>query len=233
MPFFGLYLYKRGLQSPQTERLMNQLIDKIYGELLEHLRLESLDPHDPVVVFKFPQPWQLLGAGNYAAVFCHPDYPNEVVKIYAPGRPGLEEEVEVYRRLGEHPAFSKCLYAGENFLVLQRLHGTTLYDCLNRGIRIPKKVILDIDRALDYARDRGLFPHDVHGRNVMMWQGRGLIVDVSDFLHEEPCSAWRDLKRAYYWVYVPFISVFRFKVSYALLDGVRRSYRKLRSWLKR
>ena len=87
-----------------------------------------------------------------------------MIKVYAPGRPGLTEEVEVYRRLGIHPAFSQCLYAGENFLVLKRLYGTTLYDCLHKGIPIPEQVIQDIDDALHYARSRGLFPHDVHGR---------------------------------------------------------------------
>jgi hypothetical protein len=47
-------------------------------------------------------------------------------------------------------------------------------------------------------RSRGLFPHDVHGRNVMMLNQRGVVVDVSDFLHEEPCKAWYHLKKAYY-----------------------------------
>lgn len=137
----------------------------------------------------------MLGKGNYAAVVDHPDYPNCVVKIYAPGRPGFEEEVEVYRRLGSHPAFSECLYAADGFLVLKRLDGTTLYDCMHLGLPIPQQVIQDIDEALDYARSRGLHPHDVHGRNVMMHQGRGLVVDISDFLHQETCSKWDDLKR--------------------------------------
>jgi hypothetical protein len=212
---------------------MEQLVEKIYGELLKQTHLESVDPHEPVVVFKLPFPWQVLGAGNYAAVFCHPDYPDRVVKVYAPGRPGIEEEIEVYHRLGQHPAYSECYYAGENFLVLRRLHGVTLYDCLQRGIRIPKRAIQDVERALTYARDRGLFPHDVHGRNVMVLQGRGVIVDVSDFLHRDPCSAWADLRRAYYWVYLPFLSVLRIRVSPELLDGVRRTYRHWRNWWRR
>lgn len=110
-----------------------------------------------------PVPWQLLGTGNYAAVFEHPDYPEQVVKIYAPGRPGFEQEVEVYRRLGYHPAFSECLYAQKPFLILKRLHGVTLYDCLHRGLPIPQQVIRDIDQALDDTRSQGFFPHDVHG----------------------------------------------------------------------
>ena len=206
---------------------MNRLIESVHQELLPDLRIESVTPHDPVKVHKLPSPWQVLGTGNYAAVVYHPDYPLVVVKIYAPGRPGFEEEREVYRRLGSHPAFSECLYAGEGFLVLKRLQGVTLYDCLHLGLRIPERVIRDIDQALDYARGRGLHPHDVHGRNVMMLEGRGLVVDISDFLDEETCSKWNNLKRAYYWLYLPLFSPLRLRVPYFALDIVRTSYRLL------
>jgi hypothetical protein len=208
---------------------MHSLIEAIEQTLLLDLSIESCDPHDPIVVHHVPAPWQVLGMGNYAAVFTHPSYPDEVVKVYAPGRPGFEEEREVYDRLGVHPAFSQCVYAQNGLLVLKRLQGVTLYDCMHRGIRIPKQVIQDIDQALDHARDRGLHPHDVHGRNVMMFQGRGYVVDVSDFLHEETCSAWTDLKRAYYWVYRPILCPLRIRVPYFLLNAVRKTYRWLRS----
>jgi hypothetical protein len=204
---------------------LNQLIENVHTELLPKLLIESIDPHDPVKVHYVPSPWQLLGAGNYAAVFYHPDYPHQVVKIYAPGRPGFEEELEVYRRLGSHPAYSECLYGGEGFLILKRLYGVTLYDCINQGLPIPKSVIKDIDQALDYARQRGLHPHDVHGRNVMMYEGKGLVVDISDFLQEETCNKWNNLKKAYYLLYLPLLSPLKLRVSYSLLDTVRRYYR--------
>ncbi len=210
---------------------IDRLIESIHQELLPQLHIESVDPHDPVKVHYLPDPWRLLGRGNYAAVVYHPDYPNQVVKIYAPGRPGFEEEVEVYRRLGSHPAFSQCLYALENFLVLNRLYGVTLYDCIPRGLRIPKKVIEDIDQALDYARGRGLHPHDIHGRNVMMHEGRGLVVDISDFLHHETCSKWNNFKRAYYCLYRPFFSPIKLRIPYFVLDVVRKSYRRC-AWFK-
>ncbi|MGJ5675184.1 MAG: serine/threonine protein kinase [Nostochopsis sp.] len=207
--------------------LTDQLIDTVHKELLPRLQIESIDPHDPVKITYLPHPWERLGAGNYAAVVYHPDYPNWVVKIYAPGRPGFQEEIEVYRRLGSHPAFSECLYASEGFLILKRLYGVTLYDSIQRGLLIPKQVIKDIDEALDYARTRGLYPHDVHGRNVMMFQGRGLVVDISDFLHQEKCSKWNNLKRAYYWLYRPIFSPLRLRLPYFVLDIVRKSYRFL------
>lgn len=207
---------------------MDGLIQAIDHELRPNLRIESLDPHNPVHVSDIPVPWHLVGCGNYAAVVSHADYPEWVVKVYAPGRCGLEEEVEVYRRLGHHPAFSECLYAGDCFLVLKRLRGVTLYDAFHLGLPIPEQVIQDIDHALDYARQRGLHPHDVHGRNVMMHGNRGLVVDVSDFLHEETCSAWTDLKFGYYWVYRPFLSRWRSPIPYFLLDRVRWCYRVYR-----
>jgi hypothetical protein len=204
------------------------LIARVERELLPALRLESVDPRHPVVPRHVPDPWRVLGAGNYAAVLAHPEHPQLVVKVYAPGRPGLEAEAEVYTRLGRHPAYSACAHAGSGYLVLERLHGVTLYDAVHRGLPIPEQVIRDIDAALDHARARGLHPHDVHGRNVMMHEGRGLVVDVSDFLEREACSKWRDLRRGYYGVYRPLLMPLRLRVPYAVLDLVRAGYRLLR-----
>ena len=75
---------------------VNRLIEIIHQELLPNFQIESVDPHNPVEVRSIPDPWRLIGAGNYAAVVYHFDYPDHVVKIYAPRRPGFSEEVEVY-----------------------------------------------------------------------------------------------------------------------------------------
>ncbi|MFM9104170.1 MAG: serine/threonine protein kinase [Cyanobium sp.] len=205
-----------------------ELLECILSQLLPGLRIHCSDPHDPVRVLSLPHPWRRLGCGNYAAVLQHPHHPELVVKVYGPGRPGLEQEAEVYRRIGSHPAFSQCFHVGDGYLVLRRLHGTTLYDCLRQGIPIPPRVIADVDGALAYATGRGLHAHDVHGRNVMLHRGRGLIVDISDFLNPEPCRAWRDLRWAYRTVYRPLIAPLRLRMPGAVLDGVRRGYRQLR-----
>lgn len=207
---------------------MEKLIERIREELLPEVSIESKSTRDPVVVRNIPAPWRLLGAGNYAAVFVHPEYPKVVVKVYSPGRPGFEDEVEVYRRLSRHPAFSECCFAENGFLVLKQLHGVTLYDCVHRGLPIPEQVIHDIDEALAYARERGLRPHDVHGRNVMMQYGRGLVVDVSDFLKQGECSKWADLKKAYYRLYRPIVLRFGIRVPSAVLNLTRKSYRFFR-----
>lgn len=209
---------------------IQSLIAIIHQQLIPELVLESVDPHNPIQVRVVPSPWELVGTGNYAAVVYHPEYPDLVVKMYAPGRPGFEEELEVYQRLGSHPSFSECFYAHDGLLVLRRLYGVTLYDCLNRGLRIPPKIIKDIDSALDYARSRGLYPHDIHGKNVMMYEGKGLVVDISDFLHQEPCSKWDDLKKGYYLIYLPIFYPLRLRVPYSLLDKVRKTYRSFTSF---
>jgi hypothetical protein len=118
---------------------------------------------------------------------------------------------------------------GPGYLILRRLHGVTLYDAVHRGVRIPPRAIADVEHALAYARGRGLFPHDVHGRNVMVGgDGRGLVVDVSDFLAPERCTKWRDLTRAYRWLYRPVLAPLGVRVPYAVLDGARLVYRALR-----
>jgi hypothetical protein len=215
---------------------LDSLHELISQTLLPALRVESVRDVDPVVAHEVPSPWQVLGCGNYAAVLVHPRFNDVVVKVYAPGRPGLQEEVEVYDRLGEHHSFSRCLGFGENFLILKRWFGVTLYDCVVRGIPIPSQVIQDIDDALEYAQACGLNPHDVHGRNIMVVEGRGVVVDVSDFLVEEDCGAWGDLKNAYKWFYRPFILPLGIKIPHTVLNLVRRSYRqsrRVRSWAKR
>lgn len=204
------------------------LVAVVRGQLLPELRVESVRPSDPVVVRRLPEPWRIVGRGNFAAVLGHPDFPELVVKVYAPGRPGFDAEREVYRRLGEHPAYSECFEAEDGFLVLRRLHGVTLYDAVHQGLPIPEQVIRDIDRALAYARSRGPHPHDVHGRNVMMHEGRGLVVDVSDFMMQEDCTKWEDLKKAYARLYRPLFMPLRFRVPYLVLDAVRLGYRAFR-----
>jgi hypothetical protein len=221
-----------GLQLVMQSSL-SRLVADVHTSLLPQLKLVSIVPYDPVLVTDIPVPWQCVGTGNYAAVFAHPDYPQWVIKIYAPGRTGWQEEVEVYRLLGSHPAFSECLHAEPSFLILKRLFGVTLWDSVIQGQYIPRSVITDIDRALDAARDRGLNPHDVHGRNVMMHNGRGIVVDVSDFLQTDECPAWNDLKRAYFWIYRPIVSWLPIRLSQRGLNTVRAIYRQYRRWRSR
>lgn len=212
---------------------MEQLLKQVTEHFLKQIIIESIHPMEPIQVRYYPKPWVLLGAGNYAAVFYHPDYADYAVKVYAYGKQGLQEEAEVYRLLGTHQAYSRCYYAGENFLILQKLQGTTLYECMKKGIRIPPQAIRDINLALDYAVSRNLRPHDVHGKNVMIANGRGLIVDISDFSKQEDCRMWSDFKKAYYKFYWPIASRFVFPLPGFVLEGVRKGYQIYRRYKNR
>ena len=72
-------------------------------------------------------------------------------------------------------------------------------------------------RLLEYAREQGLTPCDVHRKNVMMEKGRGYVVDVSDFLKTKEDSKWRDLEKAYFTFYFPFIYKLPSRLKYRIL----------------
>lgn len=208
---------------------MQELVRLIEQQLLPNLSLNSPDPKDPVVVSHVPSPWILLGSGNYAAVLSHPDWSNYAIKVYAPGKHGILEEAQVYHKLGDHPSYSKCFYQGANYLLLKRMTGETFYNSLKKGLLIPEQAVQDIDVALAYARGRGLFPHDIHAKNIMVDHGRGVVLDVSDFLKEQECTMWQDVKKAYYRFYVPFAARKVVPVPEFLLNSVRIGYRIFRS----
>ncbi|MCU9613072.1 serine/threonine protein kinase [Caldibacillus lycopersici] len=197
----------------------------IENQLMKSITLQSRNPHDPIEVDDIPKGWECIGVGNYAAVFVHESAPDLVVKVIARDRAGLEKEAQVYKQLGDHPAYSKLLHQGADYLVLQRLAGITLYEAVAKGIRIPETVIKDVNQALAYARKRGLNPYDVHGKNVMMKNGKGYVVDVSDFYKEGKDEKWNDLVKAYYLFYKKTLYKYPIKVPLKILDFVRHSYR--------
>ena len=202
---------------------MKDFLHMVEHQLVKEVQLESIDPSDPIIIKNLPENWTLLGNGNYAAVFCHKSFPDLVVKIYAEGKEGIEEETEVYKKLGKHKSFSQMYCTGKRYLILKRLPGKTFYECMRRGIRFPKQAIEDIDNAIIYAKSVGLNPHDIHAKNIMVHNERGYIVDVSDFLHKDYCRLWKDTKKFYYKVYnkLPFV----FSVPEYILNSGRKIYR--------
>ncbi|MED1469484.1 serine/threonine protein kinase [Bacillus salipaludis] len=208
-------------------------IKLIENELLPNIQLISPNPFDPIFVRNQSKSWITIGNGNYAGVFSHHSDPGSVVKVYGRSPEELKKEIEVYKRLGNHETFSNLIAYGENYLVLKKLEGITLFNAIIKGIPIPETVIKDIDRGLDYARSVGLNPYDVHGKNVVMYEGRGYIVDVSDFYKVGYCSKWDDLKKAYYKIYQPFLLKLHPRIPFFIIDGVRKGYRVYRKLKKR
>ncbi|HDK7138517.1 TPA: serine/threonine protein kinase [Clostridium botulinum] len=211
---------------------IKKFINIIDNDFIPNLKMKSINPSDPIKVEFVPKPWILLGCGNYAGVFTHPDFDNLAIKIYASERDGLREEIEVYKTIGEHPAYSKLLYSKNNYLILKRLKGITFYNSLIKGIKIPKHIIKDIDNALEYARKKGLNPHDVHAKNVMIVNNRGVVVDISDFKHKEYCCLWHDFKKAYYKLYIPFVYKLDIPIPNFVLDTIRRMYKRYKGFSK-
>lgn len=208
---------------------------KIENELIANVVLQSHNQNDPIEVKRTPKNWRCIGVGNYAAVFINELKENVVVKVYARDINGLKKEAEVYEKLGKHPSYSYLIHKGQNYLVLKRLEGITLYDAILKGIRIPESVIKDINDALKYAKGKGLNPFDVHGKNVMMKDGKGFVVDVSDFYKEGKDQKWEDLVKAYYKIYIKTLYKYPLKVQPKLLDKVRhlyRFYKKVKSFNK-
>ncbi|NMD68970.1 serine/threonine protein kinase [Bacillus sp. DNRA2] len=200
----------------------------IEEELLPHITLKADDLFEPIKVTNRSDSWKLLGNGNYAAVFYHKSKPDLVVKVYGRNHHELAKEVEVYNKIGKHQAFSQLLAHSDQYLVLKRLNGITLFNAVIKGVQIPNSVINDIDAALEYAKSVGLNPYDVHGKNVVMNGTKGFVVDISDFYKTGYCSKWDDLKKAYKWIYKPLLYRFHPPIPFVILDSVRKGYRKLK-----
>jgi hypothetical protein len=199
-----------------------KLIDK---ELLPNIQLTSESPFDPIIVKNHTRSWETIGNGNYAGVFSHSSHPHLVVKVYGRSPEELKKEIEVYKKLGNHESYSNLYAYGEDYLVLKKLEGITLFDAVVNGVPIPDSVIRDIDNGLRYAKSVGLNPYDVHGKNVLMNNGKGFIVDVSDFYKQGYCCKWDDLKKAYYKIYRPFLLKYHPPIPLFLMNLVRKGYR--------
>ncbi len=212
---------------------INKYLKLIDDELLPFIQLESDSPFDPIIVKNVSNTWNTVGVGNYAAVFVHLSKPDWVVKVYGRNPDELKKEIDVYKKLGSHEAYSTLYGYGDQFLVLKRLEGITLFNALVTGIYIPETVIKDIDNALAYAKSVGLNPYDVHGKNVVMKNGRGYIVDISDFYKDGYCSKWDDLKKGYYNLYKPFIGKYHPPIPFSIVDGIRKGYRIYKKFKKK
>lgn len=212
---------------------INEYLSLIEHELLPFIQLESDSPFDPIRVKNGSKTWKTVGVGNYAAVFVHLSKPDWVVKVYGRNPDELKKEIDVYKQLGSHKAYSTLYGYGEQFLVLKKLEGITLFNALVKGIYIPETVIKDIDNGLTYAKSVGLNPYDVHGKNVVMKNGRGYIVDISDFYKDGYCSKWDDLKKGYYKLYKPFIGKYHPPIPFSIVDGIRKGYRIYKKFKKK
>ncbi|SDX05199.1 serine/threonine protein kinase [Paenibacillus sp. CF384] len=194
-------------------------------EVLRDIEVVGHDNNKPVSVIGFAEDLRCIGIGTDAAVFYHLNTPNYAYKVYsAQSLEKKEAEAEIYKRLEGSPYFAQCYGAGPNYLVLSFEQGLTLYDCLLQGVSVPEQVIEDVEHAREYVRSLGLNPRDIHLKNVLLHEGRGKVLDVSEYIKEGNDSRWEHLVWTYKHFY-PLIS--EVQVPLWILETITNWYNRI------
>ncbi|QPC45641.1 serine/threonine protein kinase [Mangrovibacillus cuniculi] len=168
------------------------------AESLAKVKVNSNVNNEPVTISEVPSTLNCVGLGTDAAVFQHKEVPNYVYKLFADEKKHkVEIEKEVYEKLGPSEYFPTFYAAMDHCLVLSHEEGKTLYDCIVEGIHIPEQVVLDVERAREHVRQRGLNPRDIHLKNIILQNGRGKIIDVSEYVKPGNDFRWEHLKKGY------------------------------------
>jgi len=141
---------------------------------------------------------QLIGEGRSAFAF-RIRGTDLVLKVFFPQFEMIAaEEAEIYKQLKGNPFFPSMHESGSNYLVIDYVQGTTLFNCLVKGIPIAARHIKEVDNALQLAREKGLNPSDIHLRNIIITpEGKVRLIDVARFRQTKNCSQWEDLKMAF------------------------------------
>ncbi|MGD6965829.1 serine/threonine protein kinase [Rossellomorea vietnamensis] len=165
---------------------------------LNKLEVTANPDNDPVSIDGESEGLLLIGTGTDAAVFRSELFPHLAFKVYAQEKIDKKSiEEHVYNHLGSSPYFSRKIGSGENFLVLSFEEGTTLFDCLLRGIFIPSSVIDEVEEARSHIRSCGLNPRDMHLKNILLQHGKVKIIDVSEYILPGNDQRWEYLKKGY------------------------------------
>ena len=185
----------------------NPMTWNVAAKELSKVKVTSNGKNEFVTVKGNSDKFQCIGVGTDAAVFRFVNAPHYAFKVFSIEKLGkIDIEKEVYARLGHSEFFPVCYASGSNFLVISFEEGTTLYDCLLKGIHIPKQVIQDVETARNYAFKRGLNPRDIHLKNILLHEGRAKLLDVSEYMKQGNDNRWEYLKEGY-------------KQHYHLIDG--------------
>ncbi|MFC0472748.1 serine/threonine protein kinase [Halalkalibacter kiskunsagensis] len=165
---------------------------------IKTIEVVSNNENELVTVKGIPDRFQCIGVGTDAAVVRSVDAPDYAFKVYSNDKlEKLEVEKQVYEKLGQSDFFPNYYGSGSTNLVLSFEKGLTLYDCLLKGIHIPKQAIEDVDKAIVYALSRGLNPRDIHLKNILLHEGRAKLLDVSEYLKQGNDCRWDYLKQGY------------------------------------
>jgi len=165
---------------------------------LSKVKVTSNGENELVNVKGSSDKFECIGVGTDAAVFRFVYTPKYAFKVFSDDKLGkIEIETEVYSKLGNSEYFPEYYGRGTNFLVISYEEGITLYDCLLKGLHIPKQVIEDVDNARNYVFNRGLNPRDIHLKNILLHEDRAKLLDVSEYMKQGNDNRWEYLKEGY------------------------------------
>lgn len=171
---------------------------EIARDSLSQITVLAYENNEPVTIHGHSHELKCIGVGTDAAVFQSVYAPSYAFKVFAEtAADKINIERKIYDRIGESPFFPACFDSTERYLVISYEKGTTLFDCILRGIHIPEQVIKDVDKACEDLRQKGLNPRDIHLKNILLYNGRAKILDVSEYLKPGNDFRWEHLKEAY------------------------------------
>ncbi|WP_308722381.1 serine/threonine protein kinase [Paenibacillus polysaccharolyticus] len=166
-----------------------------------------------------------IGIGTDAAVFTYDQLPQYAFKVYSDhALDKLNNEKQVYAQLQGLPYFPTYYGSGRNILVISYEPGDTLLECLEKGIPVPEQVMLDVDTAREAVRRLGLNPRDIHLKNVLLQNGRGKVLDVSEYIQEGDDHRWEHLVWAYHNIYPRIKGT---PISPRMLQTIKWAYNQL------
>ncbi|MDF2671376.1 MAG: hypothetical protein K0R67_3682 [Paenibacillus sp.] len=192
---------------------------------LQKVIVKSNGLNEPVSIESGSEQLSCIGIGTDAAVFRFAETPEYAFKIYTEqSLPKKDMEEEVYRQIEGSPFFPRFYGKGENYIVVSYEEGMNLYDCVLQGIPVPEQVISDVEEARAYVRSKGLNPRDIHLKNVLMQNGRGKVIDVSEYIQPGNDNRWEHLVWAYSHIY-PLIA--GKQISSWMLETIKHWYNRV------
>lgn len=171
---------------------------KIAEKEISKIKITSNGENELVTVKKNSDAFECVGVGTDAAVFRLTHSHCYAFKVFSDDKINkIALESDVYLKLSESDYYPVYYGKGSNFLVISYEEGITLYDCLLKGIHIPKQAIQDVDNARKLAFEKGLNPRDIHLKNILLHEGSAKIVDVSEYMKPGNDKRWEYLKEGY------------------------------------
>jgi len=201
---------------------MTEMEEDIIMNDLEEIQIQTHPSNIPANVSYIPFRFTLISVGKDAIVVRHHLAPSKVYKVFSNATlPILEKELEAYHRLEPSPYFATCYGRGPNCLILSYEPGHTFYECLVLGIEIPPSAIDGVNHAIRHAVSCGLYPKDIHLKNVILQPNGIKLIDLSPYLEPGEDRIWPRFVEGYHRFY-PLIR--GKKIPRVMMEKVKQIY---------